>query len=101
MYPSEVRMRDCLLTDGSLLSEEKKSIKGLLTLLVATFVMVLGPYRLIGCVKYVGLLIHSSACIWEKDIFVPYQLGRSFLSLNSVLDPLFYIFCAAELLAGI
>ncbi|KTF95147.1 hypothetical protein cypCar_00010807 [Cyprinus carpio] len=81
-----------LMAINSLLSEEKRSIRGLLTLLVAVFVTVLGPYHFIGCVKYVGLLIHSSPCIWEKAVFVPYQFGRGFLSLNSLLDPVFYIF---------
>ncbi|XP_016417261.1 G-protein coupled receptor 4-like [Sinocyclocheilus rhinocerous] len=81
-----------LMAINSLLSEEKRSIRGLLTLLVAVFVTVLGPYHFIGCVKYVGLLIHSSPCVWEKAVFVPYQLGRGFLSLNSLLDPVFYIF---------
>lgn len=81
-----------LMAINSLSSEEKRSIRGLLTLLVAVFVTVLGPYHFIGCVKYVGLLIHSSACVWEKAVFVPYQLARGFLSLNSLLDPVFYIF---------
>ncbi|XP_051773671.1 G-protein coupled receptor 4 [Ctenopharyngodon idella] len=81
-----------LMAINSFSSEEKRSIRGLLTLLVAVFVTVLGPYHFIGCVKYIGLLIHSSTCVWEKAVFVPYQLARGFLSLNSLLDPVFYIF---------
>nr|XP_055025285.1 G-protein coupled receptor 4 [Misgurnus anguillicaudatus] len=81
-----------LMAINSLLSEEKRSIRGLLTLLVVVFVTVLGPYHFIGCVKYLGLLMHSSACVWEKAVFLPYQVGRGFLSLNSLLDPIFYIF---------
>ncbi len=89
-----------LMAINSLLSEEKRSIRGLLTLLVAVFVTVLGPYHFIGCVKYVGLLIHSSPCVWEKAVFVPYQLGRGFLSLNSLLDPVFYIFLRKDFRAA-
>ncbi|XP_056327259.1 G-protein coupled receptor 4 [Danio aesculapii] len=89
-----------LMAINSLLSEEKRSIRGLLTLLVAVFVTVLGPYHFIGCVKYVGLLIHSSKCVWEKAVFVPYQLGRGFLSLNSLLDPVFYIFLRRDFRAA-
>ncbi|XP_073689702.1 G-protein coupled receptor 4 [Garra rufa] len=89
-----------LMAINSLLSEEKRSIRGLLTLLVAVFVTVLGPYHFIGCVKYVGLLIHSSPCIWEKAVFVPYQVGRGFLSLNSLLDPVFYIFLRRDFRAA-
>ncbi|XP_051507756.1 G-protein coupled receptor 4-like [Myxocyprinus asiaticus] len=81
-----------LMAINSFLSEEKRSIRGLLTLLVVVFITVLGPYHFIGCVKYIGLLIHSSVCEWEKAVFVPYQLGRGFLSLNSLTDPVFYIF---------
>ncbi len=89
-----------LMAINSLLPEEKRSIRGLLTLLVAVFVTVLGPYHFIGCVKYVGLLIHSSPCVWEKAVFVPYQLGRGFLSLNSLLDPVFYIFLRKDFRAA-
>lgn len=85
---------------NSLLSEEKRSIRGLLTLLVAVFVTVLGPYHFIGCVKYIGLLMHGSACVWERAVFVPYQLGRGFLSLNSLLDPVFYIFLRRDVRAA-
>ncbi|XP_051504736.1 G-protein coupled receptor 4-like [Myxocyprinus asiaticus] len=89
-----------LMAINSLLSEEKRSIRSLLTLLVAVFVTVLGPYHFIGCVKYIGLLIHSSVCEWEKTVFVPYQLGRGFLSLNSLLDPVFYIFLRRDFRAA-
>ncbi|XP_072526482.1 G-protein coupled receptor 4 [Salminus brasiliensis] len=85
-----------LMAINSLLSEEKRRIRGLLTLLVAIFVTVLGPYHFIGCVKYLGLLIHSQVCEWEKALFVPYQLGRGLLSLNSLLDPVLYIFLRSD-----
>ncbi|XP_036439412.1 G-protein coupled receptor 4 [Colossoma macropomum] len=91
-----------LMTINSLLSEEKRRIRGMLTLLVAIFVTVLGPYHFIGCVKYLGLLIHRQVCEWEKAMFVPYQLGRGLLSLNSLLDPVLYIFLRSDfrVLAG-
>ncbi|XP_066517631.1 G-protein coupled receptor 4 [Hoplias malabaricus] len=85
-----------LTTINALLSEEKRRIRGLLTLLVVIFVIVLGPYHFIGCVKYLGLLIHREACRWEKDIFVFYQLGRGLLSLNSLLDPVLYMFLRSD-----
>ncbi|XP_017556423.1 G-protein coupled receptor 4 [Pygocentrus nattereri] len=88
-----------LMAINSLLSEEKRRIRAMLTLLVAIFVMVLGPYHFIGCVKYLGLLIHSQVCEWEKAMFVPYQLGRGLLSLNSLLDPVLYIFLRSDIRA--
>ncbi|XP_061083673.1 G-protein coupled receptor 4-like [Conger conger] len=80
----------------SLAQREKRQIRGLLALLVVVFVVVLGPYHLVGCVKYVGLLFHSTPCQWEKAVFLPYQVGRVLLSINSVLDPVFYIFLRGD-----
>ncbi|KAA0718217.1 P2Y purinoceptor 4 [Triplophysa tibetana] len=89
-----------LMAIKSLSFEEKRSIRGLLTLLVITFVTVFGPYHFIGCVKYIGLLMHGSTCVWERAVFVPYQMGRGFLSLNSLLDPVFYIFLRKDFRAA-
>ncbi|KPP80229.1 hypothetical protein Z043_100131 [Scleropages formosus] len=77
---------------GSLMMEEKKRIKRFLNLLIVIFVSVLGPYHLIGCIKYIGLALQPEKCKWEKSVFVSYQLGRGLLSLNSLLDPVMYIF---------
>ncbi|XP_041753068.2 G-protein coupled receptor 4, partial [Coregonus clupeaformis] len=77
---------------GALGAEEKHRIRGFLILLVVIFILVLGPYHITGCVKYIGLLLHGDACEWEKAVFVPYQLGRGLLSLNSLLDPVLYTF---------
>ncbi|XP_066552756.1 G-protein coupled receptor 4 [Amia ocellicauda] len=77
---------------SSLVEEEKKRIRRLLTMVVVIFLTVLGPYHLIGCVKYIGLLIHPISCEWERSVFVYYQMGRALLSLNSLLDPVLYIF---------
>ncbi|XP_039601998.1 G-protein coupled receptor 4-like [Polypterus senegalus] len=71
---------------------EKKRIRGLLSLLVLIFLLVFGPYHLTGCVKYIGLVFSSDICEFEARIFIFYQVGRGFLSLNSLLDPILYIF---------
>ncbi|XP_031435270.1 G-protein coupled receptor 4 [Clupea harengus] len=81
-----------LMALNAMVSKEKRRIKSLLTLLVVTFIVVQGPYHVTGCIKYLGLLLHKDACAWERAIFVPYQLGRGLLSLNSLLDPVLYIF---------
>ncbi|XP_062376118.1 G-protein coupled receptor 4-like [Sardina pilchardus] len=81
-----------LMAVTALASKEKRRIKSLLTLLVVTFLVVLGPYHVTGYVKYLGLLFHRDSCAWERAIFLPFQLGRGLLSLNSLLDPVFYIF---------
>ncbi|KAJ8360806.1 hypothetical protein SKAU_G00173310 [Synaphobranchus kaupii] len=81
-------------------SLEKKRIRGLLSLLVVVFGLVLGPYHLIGCVKYVGLLFHPTMCQWEKTVFLPYQVGRGLFSLNCLLYPVFYIFLRSDFRDG-
>ncbi|KAL4640917.1 hypothetical protein GN956_G11712 [Arapaima gigas] len=81
---------------SSLLAEEKRRIKRFLNLLIGVFVLVLGPYHLIGCVKYIGLALLSEKCEWEKSVFVSYQLGRGLVSLNSLLDPVMYIFLRSD-----
>nr|XP_046195693.1 G-protein coupled receptor 4-like [Oncorhynchus gorbuscha] len=85
---------------GTLGTEEKHRIRGLLILLMVIFILVLGPYHITGCVKYIGLLLHGDACEWEKAVFVPYQLGRGLLSLNSVLDPILYTFLRSDFRAA-
>ncbi|CDQ87865.1 G-protein coupled receptor 4-like [Oncorhynchus mykiss] len=85
---------------GTLGREEKHRIRGLLILLMVIFILVLGPYHITGCVKYIGLLLHGDACEWEKTVFVPYQLGRGLLSLNSVLDPILYTFLRSDFRAA-
>lgn len=85
---------------GTLGMEEKHRIRGLLILLMVIFILVLGPYHITGCVKYIGLLLHGDACEWEKAVFVPYQLGRGLLSLNSVLDPILYTFLRSDFRAA-
>ncbi|MBN3273376.1 GPR4 protein, partial [Polyodon spathula] len=72
--------------------EEKKRIKGLLSLVLLIFVVVFGPYHLIGSIKYIGLIGHQCMCDFEAKIFIYYQVGRGLLSLNSLLDPIMYIF---------
>ncbi|KAL2083219.1 hypothetical protein ACEWY4_020992 [Coilia grayii] len=91
-----VKTLSSLMALRTLPPEEKRRIKSLLTLLLVTFVVVLGPYHVTGCVKYLGLLVHNDSCAWEKAIFVPYQLGRGLLAANGLLDPVLYIFLRAD-----
>lgn len=92
IFTLHVKTLRSLMAVSALASEEKRRIKSLLTLLVVTFIMVLGPYHLTGYVKYLGLLLHGDSCAWERAIFLPFQLGRGLLSINSLLDPVLYIF---------
>ncbi|XP_048865731.1 G-protein coupled receptor 4 [Brienomyrus brachyistius] len=82
----------CLAGLPSSRAEEKRRIRAFLSFLVIIFVVVLGPYHLIGSIKYIGLVFNPGNCEWEKSVFLPYQVGRALLSLNTLLDPIMYIF---------
>ncbi|RXM31357.1 G-protein coupled receptor 4 [Acipenser ruthenus] len=75
---------------------EKKKITKLLLLLVVIFVLVFGPYHIVGYVKFFGLMILGDSCDYEARIFIYFQIGMGILSLNSLLDPFLYIFVCRD-----
>ncbi|XP_063047220.1 G-protein coupled receptor 4-like [Engraulis encrasicolus] len=96
IFTLHVKTMSSLMALRALPSEEKTRIKSLLRLLLVTFVVVLGPYHVTGCIKYLGLLLRSDRCAWERAVFLPYQLGRGLLVVNGLLDPVFYIFLRTD-----
>ncbi|XP_023700516.1 G-protein coupled receptor 4 [Paramormyrops kingsleyae] len=86
----------CLAGLPSSRAEEKRRICAFLSFLVVIFVVVLGPYHLTGSIKYIGLVFNPGDCEWEKSVFLPYQVGRALLSLNTLLDPIMYIFLRTD-----
>lgn len=86
----------CLARLPSSRAEEKRRICALLSFLVVIFVVVLGPYHLTGSIKYIGLAFSPGDCEWENSLFLPYQVGRALLSLNTLLDPIMYIFLRTD-----
>ncbi|XP_041095535.1 G-protein coupled receptor 4-like [Polyodon spathula] len=75
---------------------EKKKITKLLLLLVVIFVLVFGPYHIVGYVRYTGLMVLEDCCDYEARIFIYFQIGMGFLSLSSLLDPFLYIFVCRD-----
>ncbi|XP_028648958.1 G-protein coupled receptor 4-like [Erpetoichthys calabaricus] len=76
---------------GFLSEDKKKRMKQLLSFVVFAFVLVFGPYHLLSLVKFI-LILHGNVCQNEATIFIFYQVGKGILSLNTLLDPVFYIF---------
>uniref|UniRef100_A0A8C4T2N0 Zgc:171579 n=1 Tax=Erpetoichthys calabaricus TaxID=27687 RepID=A0A8C4T2N0_ERPCA len=72
--------------------EEKKRITSLLSLIIIIFTAVFGPYHIIYYVKYIGILILQDSCNFQSSIFIYCQIALGWLSLNSILDPIMYIF---------
>ncbi|KAK6488455.1 G-protein coupled receptor 4-like [Huso huso] len=76
----------------SIPDNEKKRINRLLALVLLIFVLVFGPYHVICYVKNVLVILQEDICHFESKIFIYLQIAKGFLSLNSLLDPILYIF---------
>ncbi|MBN3273377.1 GPR4 protein, partial [Polyodon spathula] len=90
------RTRVSLAHSVSVSAEEKKRISSLLALVVIIFTLVFGPHHLIVFVKYIGLIVLGENCEFESRIFLCYQVSGGLGSLNSLLDPVLYIFLCRD-----
>uniref|UniRef100_A0A8C7Q8M4 Si:dkey-165a24.9 n=1 Tax=Oncorhynchus mykiss TaxID=8022 RepID=A0A8C7Q8M4_ONCMY len=70
----------------------RHKITGILIVITVIFIVVFGPYHLIGGYRFVSLLLTDDPCELERSIFLCYRLCYGLTSLNTLLDPLFYIF---------
>lgn len=69
---------------------------GILVVITVNFIVVFGPYHLVGGYRFVSLLLTDEPCAFERSIFLVYRLCYGLTSLNTLLDPLFYIFLCAN-----
>ena len=69
---------------------------GILVVITVNFIVVFGPYHLVGGYRFVSLLLTDEPCGLERSIFLTYRLCYGLTSLNTLLDPLFYIFLCAD-----
>uniref|UniRef100_A0A3Q3ENA4 Si:dkey-165a24.9 n=1 Tax=Kryptolebias marmoratus TaxID=37003 RepID=A0A3Q3ENA4_KRYMA len=76
----------------SLSDHERNKIVGILVVITFNFIVVFGPYHLVGGYRFVSLLRTDEPCGLEQSIFLVYRLCYGLTSLNTLLDPLFYIF---------
>uniref|UniRef100_A0A8C8F7V3 G-protein coupled receptors family 1 profile domain-containing protein n=1 Tax=Oncorhynchus tshawytscha TaxID=74940 RepID=A0A8C8F7V3_ONCTS len=71
---------------------DRHKITGILVVITVIFIVVFGPYHLVGGYRFVSLLLIDNPCELERSIFLCYRLCYGLTSLNTLLDPLFYIF---------
>lgn len=69
---------------------------GILVVITVNFIAVFGPYHLVGGYRFVSLLLTDEPCGLERSIFLIYRLCYGLTSLNTLLDPLFYIFLCPD-----
>uniref|UniRef100_A0A8C2ZCX0 Si:dkey-165a24.9 n=1 Tax=Cyclopterus lumpus TaxID=8103 RepID=A0A8C2ZCX0_CYCLU len=80
----------------SLSDHERRKIVGILVVITVNFIVVFGPYHLVGGYRFVSLLLTDEPCGMERSIFLIYRLCYGLTSLNTLLDPLFYIFLCPD-----
>uniref|UniRef100_A0A3Q3L7N0 Si:dkey-165a24.9 n=1 Tax=Mastacembelus armatus TaxID=205130 RepID=A0A3Q3L7N0_9TELE len=80
----------------SLSDHERHKIVGILVVITINFIVVFGPYHLVGGYRFVSLLLTVEPCGLERAIFLIYRLCYGLTSLNTLLDPLFYIFLCTD-----
>lgn len=80
----------------SLSDHERHKIVGILVVITINFIVVFGPYHLVGGYRFVSLLLTDEPCGFERSIFLIYRLCYGLTSLNTLLDPLFYIFLCPD-----
>lgn len=80
----------------SLSNHERHKIVGILVVITVNFIVVFGPYHLVGGYRFVSLLLTNEPCGFERSIFLIYRLCYGLTSLNTLLDPLFYIFLCPD-----
>lgn len=80
----------------SLSDHERHKIVGILVVITVNFIVVFGPYHLVGGYRFVSLLLTDRPCDLERSLFLVYRLCYGLTSLNTLLDPLFYIFLCPD-----
>uniref|UniRef100_A0A8C4RS20 G-protein coupled receptors family 1 profile domain-containing protein n=1 Tax=Erpetoichthys calabaricus TaxID=27687 RepID=A0A8C4RS20_ERPCA len=92
-----IRIEKILRGSQSVPDENKKKIKHLLFTIVLIFILVYGPFCTTAFIRYVGLLIVSDKCQHESKMFYAYRYTFAFLSVTSLLDPVFYILISKDI----
>uniref|UniRef100_A0A4W5P9L7 Si:dkey-165a24.9 n=1 Tax=Hucho hucho TaxID=62062 RepID=A0A4W5P9L7_9TELE len=89
---TSARIGVTLQQSPSVSGQDRHKITGILVVITVIFIVVFGPYHLVGGYRFVSLLLIDNPCELERSIFLCYRLCYGLTSLNTLLDPLFYIF---------
>ncbi|XP_028832280.1 G-protein coupled receptor 4 [Denticeps clupeoides] len=89
---TSARIGITLRKSPSVSNHEQHRIMGTLIVITVIFFVIFGPYHLVGCYRFVTLLLTDDPCSLERSVYLAYRLCYGITSLNTLLDPLFYIF---------
>ncbi|XP_035266281.1 G-protein coupled receptor 4 isoform X1 [Anguilla anguilla] len=89
---TSARIMVALRESPSTSDRERRKIVGTLVVITVIFFVVFGPYHLVGAYKFVAYFLAVDRCDLERSLFLAYRLCFALTSLNSLLDPFFYIF---------
>ncbi|XP_053485363.1 probable G-protein coupled receptor 132 [Ictalurus furcatus] len=89
---TSARIGITLHNSPSITDHERNKIVGTLTVITIIFIVVFGPYHMVGGYRFVALLLTEDQCALERSIYLYYRICYGLTSLNTLLDPLFYIF---------
>ncbi|XP_072544890.1 probable G-protein coupled receptor 132 [Salminus brasiliensis] len=81
-----------LRNSPSVSDHECHRIVGTLTVITINFIVVFGPYHMVGGYRFIALLLTEDKCTLERSIYLCYRICYGLTSLNTLLNPLFYIF---------
>ncbi|KAI1902545.1 hypothetical protein AGOR_G00016980 [Albula goreensis] len=93
---TSTRIRLALQRSSSTSTHERHRIVGTLGLITIIFVLVFGPYHLVGGYKFVAFFLQQDRCALERELFLPYRLSYGLTSLNGLLDSFFYVFLCRD-----
>ncbi|XP_016425739.1 probable G-protein coupled receptor 132 [Sinocyclocheilus rhinocerous] len=84
-----------LRNSPSVTDHERRRIVATLVVITVIFIVIFGPYHLVVGYRFVTLLLTESEkdqCLVEVSLYLYYRICYGLTSLNTLLDPLFYIF---------
>lgn len=92
---TSARIGRTLRNSPSVSDHESRRIVATLVVITVIFIVIFGPYHLVGGYRFVTLLLTESEedqCSVELSLYLYYRICYGLTSLNTLLDPLFYIF---------
>ncbi|XP_051564291.1 probable G-protein coupled receptor 132 isoform X2 [Myxocyprinus asiaticus] len=92
---TSARIGSTLRNSPSVSDHECRRIVATLIVITVNFIVIFGPYHLVGGYRFVKLLLTESEkdqCSVELSLYLYYRICYGLTSLNTLLDPLLYIF---------
>uniref|UniRef100_A0A8C9X4Q0 Si:dkey-165a24.9 n=1 Tax=Sander lucioperca TaxID=283035 RepID=A0A8C9X4Q0_SANLU len=70
----------------SLSNHERHKIVGILVVITVNFIVVFGPYHLVGGYRFVSLLLTNEPCGFERSIFLIYRLLEMHIPVSTLSE---------------